>query len=213
MGKKDYPWSAKLNTIKMQEVAFDIFEIKRNMREFYKEQFTKSLNIIKKDDDFSEMIFKMFEQIRLLNSELQQHLDIQESKKSSIRNLERVLIHESDYQHLLSQLKAEDKQLYEISVGFSEITKEAKRILDDIKAKSEKRKQDFGVGEHDAVNNHHRVLPASLTEELSQAVGQVSCPYSDYFRSMDFIQISKDSPSRPMTPFKTCRPPSTEWLP
>ena len=34
VGKTVYPWSAKLNTIEMGKVAFDIFELKRNNREY-----------------------------------------------------------------------------------------------------------------------------------------------------------------------------------
>ena len=34
IGKTVYPWSAKLNTIQMEKVAFDIFENRRNEREF-----------------------------------------------------------------------------------------------------------------------------------------------------------------------------------
>jgi len=48
LGNRQYPESSKLNTIKMGRVAFDIFEYKRLKNEFKKEQFKKSLNIIKK---------------------------------------------------------------------------------------------------------------------------------------------------------------------
>jgi hypothetical protein len=70
VGRVDYPWSAKLNTLKLEKVAFDLFEYKKNVREYEKEQMARSLIVIKKEDDFSELIFKMFEQIRLLNEEL-----------------------------------------------------------------------------------------------------------------------------------------------
>ena len=36
----------------------------------------KSLHIVKKNDDISEVIFKMFEQMRLLNEDLTNHLEI-----------------------------------------------------------------------------------------------------------------------------------------
>jgi len=45
----------------MGKVAIDIFEGMRNLRDYRKEQFQKSLNVIKKDDDISEVLFKMFE--------------------------------------------------------------------------------------------------------------------------------------------------------
>lgn len=47
VGQSKYPWSAKLNTIELGKVAVDIFEGMRAMRDYQKEQFTKSLNIIK----------------------------------------------------------------------------------------------------------------------------------------------------------------------
>lgn len=45
----------------MGKVAYDIFELKRSRREFQQEQFNKALNIIKSEDDMSEMMFKMNE--------------------------------------------------------------------------------------------------------------------------------------------------------
>lgn len=33
-GMTKYPWSAKLNTIEMGKVAFDVFEMKRHQREY-----------------------------------------------------------------------------------------------------------------------------------------------------------------------------------
>lgn len=60
----------------MGKVAIDIFEGMRNLRDYRKEQFQKSLNVIKKDDDISEVLFKMFEQMRLLNADLNNHLEI-----------------------------------------------------------------------------------------------------------------------------------------
>jgi len=39
VGKTVYPFSAKLNTIELGKVAFDILELKRNQREFREEQF------------------------------------------------------------------------------------------------------------------------------------------------------------------------------
>jgi len=66
-GKTVYPWSAKLNTIEMGKVAVDILELKRNNREFMKEQFNKQLNIVKPTDDTGETLFKITEQMRNLN--------------------------------------------------------------------------------------------------------------------------------------------------
>jgi hypothetical protein len=177
VGKKDYPWSAKLNTIAMEKVAYDVFEIKKNMREFNKELLAKALHVIQPQDDFGELMFKMFEQIRLLNEDLQTHLQVQQSKRQSIRNLERVLVHEADYQQILAKLKEQDKELYEISVLFAELTKEAKRILDSIKEKSEGRKRELGR-EEEQPQNHHRSLPEKVGGALEKASSDVSVAYS-----------------------------------
>jgi hypothetical protein len=61
VGKTNYPFSAKLNTIEMGKVAIDILEMKRNNREFFSEQFHKSLNIVGKEDDIGEMLYKLNE--------------------------------------------------------------------------------------------------------------------------------------------------------
>ena len=72
-GKSAYPSSAKLSTIAMGKVAFDVLEIKRHQREYKQEQFHKSLHIIHDNDDVSEVVFKMFEQMRLMNDDLKNH--------------------------------------------------------------------------------------------------------------------------------------------
>lgn len=61
----------------------------------------KSLNIIKKDDDISEVLFKMFEQMRLLNFDLNKHIEIQTAKKNTIRDLEKKLLHKENYEFLV----------------------------------------------------------------------------------------------------------------
>jgi len=76
VGKTAYPFSAKLNTIELGKVAFDILELKRNQREHEKEQFRKTLNIVKKEDDVTEVLYKMFEQLRLVNDDMVNHLKI-----------------------------------------------------------------------------------------------------------------------------------------
>lgn len=60
----------------MGKIAFDIMEHKRVNREYKREQYMKSLHIVKNNDDISEVIFKMFEQMRLLNEDLTNHLEI-----------------------------------------------------------------------------------------------------------------------------------------
>lgn len=41
----------------------------------------------------------------------------------------------------MEELEAEDKKLYQISQDFSELTNHAKRLLEDIQAKSNERKK------------------------------------------------------------------------
>jgi hypothetical protein len=141
VGKTAYPYSAKLSTIEMGKVAFDVLEIKRVQREYRNEQQNKALNIVNKDDDVSEVIFKIFEQVRLLNEEMNNHLSIQDTKKQHIKQLETILMTEHDYQVFLDKIKEEDQRLYELSQKFADLTTEAKKILDDIKTKSYDRKK------------------------------------------------------------------------
>jgi hypothetical protein len=61
IGKTAYPYSAKLSTIEMGKVAFDVLEQKRIQREYRTEQQAKALHIVRKDDDVREVIFKVFE--------------------------------------------------------------------------------------------------------------------------------------------------------
>lgn len=65
----------------MGKVAFDVLEVKRTQREYRAEQQNKALNIVKREDDVSEVIFKIFEQVRLMNEEMKNHLSIQDTKK------------------------------------------------------------------------------------------------------------------------------------
>ena len=114
-GKVPYPYSAKLSTIEMGKVAFDVLEMKRHQREYLKEQFTKSLHIVHAEDDLSEVIFKLFEQMRLMNDDLKNHLSIQDTKRDAIKELERILMTEEDYRKFLNQIKGQDNILIEIS--------------------------------------------------------------------------------------------------
>ena len=43
--------------------------------------------------------------MRLLNEDLSNHLEIQESKKANIKSLESMLMREEDYQYFLDQVK------------------------------------------------------------------------------------------------------------
>ena len=149
VGKTVYPWSAKLNTIELGKVAFDILELKRNNREYTKEQYMKGLNTIFAEDDISEILFKMNEQMRLINDDLMSHIILQQQKKNAVMDFESKILHEKDYKEFTGILEKEDKNLYEISNKFSELTKEAKSILDDIRGRSDERKKKFGVENDD----------------------------------------------------------------
>ena len=172
-GKTAYPYSAKLSTIEMGKVAFDVLEMKRTQREYRQEQQAKALNIIKREDDYREMIFKIFEQVRLMNEEMKNHLSIQDTKKQHIKQLETILMTEQDYQIFLDKIKEEDQRLYELSQKFADLTSEAKKILDEIKAKSNDRQKQHGVTGVD-VKNHHRILPREIKEKLLDTAKEVS---------------------------------------
>ena len=74
---------------------------------------------------------------------------------------------EHDYQVFLDKIKEEDQRLYELSQKFSELTTEAKKVLDEIKAKSTERKTQHGVesGRVDS-RTSHRIVPREIKEKL-----------------------------------------------
>lgn len=115
VGKTVYPWSAKLNTIELGKVAVDIFERKRNKREFMKEQFSRQLNVVKKDDDVSETMFKIIEQMRVINENMKNIIYQQLDKKNRVLGLETKILKEEDYRKFLEAVKVEDGKLYDIS--------------------------------------------------------------------------------------------------
>ena len=71
--------------------------------------------IVHAEDDLSEVIFKLFEQMRLMNDDLKNHLSIQDTKKDAIKELERILMTEDDYRLFLNKIKGQDHILIEIS--------------------------------------------------------------------------------------------------
>lgn len=60
-----------------------------------------------------------------------------------------MLLTEVDYRHFLDQVKMQDNKLYDLSAKFAMLTKEAKKILDSLKDKSEDRKKAFGIDENE----------------------------------------------------------------
>ena len=103
----------------MGKVAFDVLEMKRVQREYYNEQYNKALNIVKPGDDFAETLFKLFEQMRLLNDDMGNHLSIQDTKRDHIKDLESRLLKEEDYRKFLDYVQKEDDKLYELSSKFA----------------------------------------------------------------------------------------------
>jgi hypothetical protein len=131
---------------------------------------------VKPGDDFAETVFKLFEQMRLLNDDIGNHLSIQDTKRDHIKDLEKRLLKEEDYRKFLDYVQKEDDKLYELSTKFATLSGEAKRILDDLKEKSSQRQADFAVqgGTHDNRNeDHHRVLPRDVKEKLLDTAKEV----------------------------------------
>lgn len=79
---------------------------------------------------------------------------------------------EDDYQMFLSEIKKEDNSLVEISQKFADLTHEAKRILDAVKEKSDKRKIHHGIddAEEETAKHHHKDLPKDLLDKLQDSV-------------------------------------------
>lgn len=110
--------------------------------------------------------------MRLMNDDLKNHQSIQDTKKDAIKQLEGVLMTEDDYKMFLTEIKKEDNSLVEISQKFADLTHEAKRILDSVKEKSDKRKKYHEIDdtEDEKTNMHHRDLPKDLLDKLQDSV-------------------------------------------
>lgn len=74
--------------------------------------------------------------MRLMNDDLKNHLSIQDTKRTYIKDLESKLLKQEDFEKFLHYIKIEDDKLYELSQKFSELSMEAKKILDELKLKS-----------------------------------------------------------------------------
>ena len=74
----------------------------------------------------------------------------------------------------MDQVREYDGVLVNISQKFSAMTREAKRVIDEAKAKSDQRKSDFGVSEDVAELREHRKLPDRLTKRVNEAYMKVS---------------------------------------
>ena len=67
------------------------------------------------------------------------------------------MMDEDDYQELVDEITNYDSILVSVSSKFSELTREAKKIIDYAKESSDRRKEKFGVsGTNEKVRYHHR---------------------------------------------------------
>lgn len=108
---------------------------------------------------------------------------------------------EDDYKFFLTHVHNQGKQLFELSQKFSDLTQEAKKVLDSIRSQSDKRKDQHGVTNGEGASNHHRPLPRDVKEKLLEAVKEVSICVSisnpTSFRWTTCIFHSTSSLSRP----------------
>jgi len=80
---------------------------------------------------------------------------------------------EADYGVFLTKVKEEDQRLYELSQKFSDLTTEAKNILDEIRDRSADRQKEHGIEGKIDVKNHHKVLPREFKEKLLSTAKEV----------------------------------------
>lgn len=144
-----------------------------------------------------ETMYKMFEHMRLINDEMVSHLEVQKTKKHAIEAFEQQLLKDSDYALFIGQIKQEDATLFEISQKFTDLTSEAKRILDSIKGKSDQRKEEKG-GENNFID-HHKPFPRDVMTgitDLKTDVTDATEKVSEYIRQQNTavrkLQESKD---------------------
>ena len=82
---------------------------------------------------------------------------------------------EEDYQMLIEEIRAYDKTLVSVSQKFSSLTREAKRVIDEAKAKSDERKNKFGVSDDVAYpSTEHKRLPDKFVRKVNEAYTKVS---------------------------------------
>lgn len=151
----------------MGDVAVDIFEQRRIRRDAHKELRNKALFIVKEDDDINEVIFKLFEQMRSLNIDLERNIKFQDNKLHAIEEFEDVVHTKEQYQHIVSKISELDGILVNASQKFAHMTREAKRVIDEAKIMSEVRKERHGVSDNAVKTNHHRDLPRHLTQRIN----------------------------------------------
>lgn len=80
---------------------------------------------------------------------------------------------EDDYKEFLKKVKGQDNTLIDISQKFADLSREAKRILDEVKDKSETRKQQHGIEDDVDYNEHHRYLPQKMIDNLQGSAQEV----------------------------------------
>ena len=87
-----------------------------------------------------------------------------------MEDFERRLIKEEEYELFVNELNSYDDMLVTVSLQFSNLTKEAKRIIDEAKAASEQRKDEYGSRDDEPIEKrNHRDLPTKLVQRMNDA--------------------------------------------
>jgi hypothetical protein len=68
---------------------------------------------------------------------MEQHVKFQSKKRRAIEDFEDVVISHEEYDGIVGGLQKYDSLLVNVSSNFAKMTREAKRIIDEAKAKSE----------------------------------------------------------------------------
>lgn len=91
----------------------------------------------------------------------------------------------------MTQIKEEDKTLQEVSKKFSDLSQEAKRVLDSIKEKSDKRKEEHGIT--DGVGkpqDHHKEFPPYIEDHIDDTDSDIKMLDKAFVK---FVQESNDA--------------------
>jgi len=111
----------------------------------------------------------------VLNDDLGRQIQFQKNKRKSIEDFERRLITEEEYELFVGELTSYDDVLVKVSLQFSDLTKEAKRIIDEAKAASEQRKETHGFNDNEPIaKRNHRQIPDKIVSRINDAQMKVS---------------------------------------
>lgn len=92
--------------------------------------------MIKKEDDTGEVLFKLNEQMLVMNKYMEEMVMTQLRKRESIYEFEKKMLKTEDYQYFVDELEKQDAKLYEVSNTFSSLTSRTKKLLEEIQVKS-----------------------------------------------------------------------------